>query len=123
MPETNTKTILIVEDDPVLANTLRDAFTTEGYLVHLAQDGEEGLKQALELKPRVIFLDIMMPKMDGLEVLKNLNAQSPDPSRKIYMFTNISDMDKIAQALSGGAAGYFIKAQSSLTEILTKVKS
>ncbi len=119
---TETKTILICEDDPMLSKTLRDACVTEGYAVEIANDGEEGLKMALEKKPHIIFLDIMMPKMDGLTVLNNLNTQQQEPKSKIFMFTNMSETEQIAQALSNGAAGYFVKAQTPLSDILAKIK-
>ncbi len=122
MPENNTKTILIVEDDPMLSLTLSDACKEAGYNVKVANDGEEGLKIALEEKPVVILLDIMMPKMDGMTVLKNLNAQQPEPKSRVFMFTNVNDVEKISEAIQEGAVGYFMKAQTPIKEILSKVK-
>ena len=120
--ETNKKSVLIVEDDPLLAASLKDACSSEGYEVSVANDGEAGLNAALQNRPNVILLDIMMPKMDGLEVLRKLSAKQSEPKSIVFMFTNLTEMDKIAQALSGGAAGYFIKAQTPLDDILVKIK-
>ncbi len=122
METNNQKTILIVEDDSMLSNSLQGACASAGYAVSVAHDGEEGLNMALANRPNVVLLDIMMPKMDGLEVLKNLNAQMGEAKPAIFMFTNLTDMDKIAAALSDGAAGYFIKAQTPLDDILAKIK-
>lgn len=70
--------ILIVEDEPDMVTGLRDNFELEGYKVIVARDGEEGLKKALEEKPDLIVLDLMLPKMSGLDVCRNLRKSSFD---------------------------------------------
>ena len=67
----NTK-ILIVEDEESLCNVLADTFKDEGFKVETASDGKAGLKQAIEFKPDIILLDVMLPKMDGMEMLRQL---------------------------------------------------
>jgi two-component system alkaline phosphatase synthesis response regulator PhoP len=82
MSNTKTKTrtrtkILVVEDEPSMASGLRDNFEYEGYEVMTAADGSQGLERALEESPDLVVLDVMMPKMSGLEVCKHLKAQRP----------------------------------------------
>ena len=72
--------ILVVEDEPNMVAGLRDNFEFEGYQVITASDGAEGLQRALEESPDVVILDVMMPRMSGLEVCKQLRAKR-SPSR------------------------------------------
>lgn len=66
--------MLIVEDDPSMLRLYKDTFELSGYKVEQAQDGEEGLIKAKQVKPAVILLDVMMPKLDGISVLKKLKV-------------------------------------------------
>ena len=71
---TERKAILVVEDDPGIRLILRDALAAEGYQVMTAADGQEGLRQALESRPHLILLDVMLPFLDGFEVCRRLRA-------------------------------------------------
>jgi DNA-binding response OmpR family regulator len=83
--EQNQAKILVVEDEPNMVVGLRDNFEFEGYEVITARDGVEGLQLALEESPDLVVLDVMMPRMSGLEVCKQLRAQRP--SIPIIMLT------------------------------------
>ena len=90
--------ILIVEDEPNMVAGLRDNFEFEGYEVLTAYDGEEGLQRALSDSPDLLVLDVMMPKMSGLEVCKQLRAKRP--SIPIIMLTaRGQEVDKVVRAL------------------------
>ncbi|HKD82970.1 MAG TPA: response regulator transcription factor [Candidatus Angelobacter sp.] len=112
--------ILIVEDEPNMVAGLRDNFEFEGYDVVTAYDGEEGLKRALSDSPDLLVLDVMMPKMSGLEVCKQLKAKRP--SIPIIMLTaRGQEVDKVV-GLELGADDYVTKP-FSIRELLARVKA
>ncbi len=113
-------TILVVEDEPNMVNGLRDNFEYEGYQVLTAMDGAEGLERALNESPDVVVLDVMMPKMSGLEVCKQLRAKRP--SLPIIMLTaRGQEVDKVV-GLELGADDYVTKP-FSIRELLARVKA
>jgi two-component system alkaline phosphatase synthesis response regulator PhoP len=118
--ELNRATILVVEDEPNMVVGLRDNFEFEGYEVLTARDGVEGLQLALEESPDLVVLDVMMPRMSGLEVCKQLRAQRP--SIPIIMLTaRGQEVDKVV-GLELGADDYVTKP-FSIRELLARVKA
>jgi DNA-binding response OmpR family regulator len=112
--------ILIVEDEPNMVSGLRDNFEYEGYQVISAADGVEGLQRALDAAPDLVVLDVMMPKMSGLEVCKHLKAKRP--SLPIIMLTaRGQEVDKVV-GLELGADDYVTKP-FSIRELLARVKA
>ncbi len=112
--------ILIVEDEPNMVAGLRDNFEYEGYDVLTAMDGSEGLKRALVDSPDLVVLDVMMPKMSGLDVCKQLKAKRP--SIPIIMLTSRGqEVDKVV-GLELGADDYVTKP-FSIRELLARVKA
>jgi DNA-binding response OmpR family regulator len=112
--------ILVVEDEPAMVAGLRDNFEFEGYEVITAQDGIEGLERALEESPDLVVLDVMMPRMSGLEVCKQLRAKRA--SLPIIMLTaRGQEIDKVV-GLELGADDYVTKP-FSIRELLARVKS
>jgi two-component system alkaline phosphatase synthesis response regulator PhoP len=112
--------ILIVEDEPNMVAGLRDNFEFEGYEVLTAYDGEEGLQRALSDSPDLLVLDVMMPKMSGLEVCKQLRAKRP--SIPIIMLTaRGQEVDKVV-GLELGADDYVTKP-FSIRELIARVKA
>ncbi|HWR36786.1 MAG TPA: response regulator transcription factor [Clostridia bacterium] len=113
-------TILVVEDEPNMVTGLRDNFEFEGYHVLTAMDGVEGLRCALDESPDLVVLDVMMPKMSGLEVCKQLRAKRP--SIPIIMLTaRGQEVDKVV-GLELGADDYVTKP-FSIRELLARVKA
>ena len=118
--ETQPAKILVVEDEPNMVAGLRDNFEFEGYQVITARDGVEGLQRALEESPDVVILDVMMPRMSGLEVCKQLRAKRS--SIPIIMLTaRGQEVDKVV-GLELGADDYVTKP-FSIRELLARVKS
>lgn len=119
------KKILIVEDELALRQVLNEKFKREGFTVLEASDGEAGLRQAIEGRPDVILLDMLMPKMDGLGVLKKLRDEN-DYGKKVpvLLLTNVSpDNDDMINAIEAMPKTYYIlKASYSLQAIVNKVK-
>jgi DNA-binding response OmpR family regulator len=118
--EQNRAKILVVEDEPNMVVGLRDNFEFEGYEVITARDGVEGLQLALAESPDLVVLDVMMPRMSGLEVCKQLRAQRP--SIPIIMLTaRGQEVDKVV-GLELGADDYVTKP-FSIRELLARVKA
>src|SRR6266487_4381690 len=115
-----TTKILIVEDEPLMVAGLRDNFEYEGFQVITAVDGVEGLERALKDSPDLIVLDVMMPRMSGLDVCKQLKAKRP--SIPIIMLTaRGQEVDKVV-GLELGADDYVTKP-FSIRELLARVKA
>src|SRR5579859_2917847 len=112
-------TILLIEDDPTLSETLRYNFEREGYIVLVATDGVLGLEQARREQPDMVILDIMLPRLDGFSVCRILRQESDVP---ILMLTARQDeVDRIA-GLELGADDYVSKP-FSLGELLARVRA
>lgn len=116
------KKILIIEDESALQKTLSDILTQEGYETISALDGEVGLGLAKEKKPDLILLDLILPKIHGLEVLKNLKEIEETRDIPVIILTNLEGMTEVERAISLGATTYLIKAQYSLKEVVEKIK-
>src|SRR3989338_2368413 len=122
MAETKGK-VLVVEDEEILLTALREELTTGGYEVEGAGDGVEGLEKTKSFKPDLILLDLLMPKMDGIEMLQKLKADSSTRDVPVVILTNLSDYEKISEALSLGAMDYLVKANYKLEDLLEKVRT
>ncbi len=116
----NKKKILVIEDEATLQKALNDVLAQEGYDVLNALDGMSGLDLALKENPDLILLDIILPKMDGFEVLKRLKEK--ESKIPIIILTNLSDISDIQKALDLGATTYLVKADFHLDDVLKKVK-
>jgi len=114
--------ILIVEDDPLISRMYQKIFTFEGHEVVTAGDGEEGLVLARSDHPTLILLDVMMPKLNGLEVLERLKADPELEKIPVVMLTNLSSEKDAETALSKGAVKYIIKSEYEPKEIADMVK-
>jgi DNA-binding response OmpR family regulator len=111
--------VLLVEDDPSVLEMYRLKLELDGYRVNTAVDGTDGLKKAGDLAPDIIFLDIRLPKMDGLEVLRRLRDQDKTRNIPVIILSNYDEEDLVARGLRLGAHEYLIKARttpSSLSE-------
>lgn len=116
------KKILIVEDDSILQKALLEFLTAEGFETMSALDGEEGVKIGKEKKPDLILLDIVLPKMDGYEVLKAMKADESTKKIPIILLTNLGSLNDVEKALDLGATTYLIKADYKLEEVTKKIK-
>ena len=118
----NKKLILLVEDDEFLAELYATKLNLEGFEVNLAGDGEKGLKMVKEKKPDLVLLDIVLPKMDGFEVLKKIKASSQVKDVPVILLTNLSQKDEVKRGLDLGADDYLIKAHFMPSEVVKKIK-
>ncbi|MBN2016224.1 response regulator [Candidatus Dojkabacteria bacterium] len=118
----NLKKVLIIEDEEPMRRVLIDEFKAEGFSPIEACDGGEGLEIALKEKPDIILLDIMMQEMDGLTMLKKLREDRWGQTVPVLLLTNLSDIDKVSEAIQIGIAGYLVKSDWKLEDVINKVK-
>ncbi len=114
--------ILIVEDDEFLSGMYITKFTMEGFHVVFAEDGELGVVKAKEELPRLILLDILLPKKNGFEVLQALKSDEPTKQIPVILLTNLSQEDDIKRGYELGAVDYLVKAYNIPSEVVKKVK-
>jgi DNA-binding response OmpR family regulator len=117
------KKILIVEDDAFIRDIYGVKFTNEGFEVILAENGIEAVRKLEDITPDVILLDMIMPYMDGMEVLKKIKDNQAWKSIPIIMLTNISEKEKISQGREFGVNEYLIKSHFTPAEVVEKVNN
>jgi len=116
------KVLLLIEDDPLMLRMYKKLFELEGYEILLAEGGQEGIVKAIENKPALILLDIMMPKMDGFEVLKSLKGNNNTKDIPVVVLTNLAGQQDAERALTMGAKKYIIKSEQDPKEVAQMVK-
>ena len=116
------KKILLIEDEAALQKTFGDTLCSEGYQLVSATDGEVGLRLAKSETPDLIILDLILPKLNGLEVLKSLKEDQQTRGIPVIILTNLGDLENIEKALELGATTYLVKADHTLEEVIEKVK-
>lgn len=114
--------ILLIEDDPFLLSMYSTKFEAEGFAVISADDGEKGLKAANGERADIILLDILMPKMNGFEVLEKLKAEEKTKNIPVILLTNLNQKDEIEKGLVLGADDYMIKAHFMPSEVVAKIR-
>lgn len=121
-PPKNSKKILLVEDDDTLADVYKTRLLAEGFDIKRVPNGEEALATALEYKPDLILLDVMMPKVSGFDVLDILRNTPDTVNIKIIMLTALSQDSDRERAESMGVDDYFVKSQVVIAEVVDRIK-
>ncbi|MBI2058083.1 MAG: response regulator [Candidatus Yanofskybacteria bacterium] len=116
------KKILIAEDEDILLNVLKDRFEAEGWEVTLAKNGEEAVVAINKSKFDLVLLDLLMPKKDGFEVLKEVKGNPELKSLPIIVLSNLGGDEDIKKAMALGANDYYVKTQHPMSEIVEKAK-
>lgn len=116
------KKILLIEDDPLLSRMYGKLFSLHDYDFASDLDPEGGFEQAKKLQPDLILLDIMMPKLNGLQVLEMLKADDATKDIPVVMITNVEDHDTEKKAEAGGAIGYLVKSRYDPDETIEYVE-
>lgn len=114
--------VLVVEDEPLISEMIAKSLRLEGYHVDAAKTGEEGLQKVKELNPDLVLLDVLLPKIDGWEVLTRLRDDPRTKTIPIIMLTALSDEKSKVQGLRGGADDYVTKPFSAL-ELMARVEA
>lgn len=113
--------ILLVEDDRFLRKAAEATLRQRGYAVVTAADGEEALRQAAAEAPDLILLDLIMPKLQGFEVLRRLKGDPGTAGIPVIVLSNLGQERDVQQAMEGGAVAYFIKSNLSLQDLAREV--
>lgn len=119
---TKKHTILLVEDEKPSLKALNDKLTREGFDIIEARNGKEGLEIALRQHPDVILIDIIMPVMDGIAMLKELRNDAWGKDVKVIVLTNLSSTEKVAEAVEQGTYEYLVKSDWKIADVATRVK-
>ena len=117
------KTVLLVDDDLTLREMYEERLKAEGFMIIQATNGQEALDKARQTKPNVILLDIMMPKINGFDVLRQLKAEDLLKEIPVIILTAlIQDVDRV-QGKKLGAADYIVKSETMPGEVIAKIKN
>ena len=114
--------ILVIEDDPFLSSMYMTKFEMDGFIVRCAEDGQVGVAAAAEFLPDITLLDIMMPKMNGFQVLEFLKKDDKLARIPVILLTNLNQRDDVTRGLELGATDYLIKAHFMPSEVVEKVR-
>lgn len=115
------KTVMIVEDETSLLELLVDKFKDSGFTVLASQNAEEGIKMAFKEHPDLILLDIILPKMDGLTMLKKLRKDNWGNSVPVIILSNLSDQQKVSEAIQIGVYDFLVKSNVRLADVVAEV--
>jgi PleD family two-component response regulator len=115
------KVILIVDDERTIAKAIDQHFSKKGFETKIAYDGEQALEQVKDFKPDLILLDIIMPKVDGMTVLKQLKASEKTKDIPVIMLTNLGTEKTIEGAKKEGSTDYLVKVDYTLSQLDKKV--
>jgi len=116
------KTILLIEDDKYLI----DIYTTElkkaGFVVKAALDGKEALSKINKIKPDLLVLDIIMPEVDGWQVLRKIKERTEFKNLKVVVLSNLSKKEDIEKASKNGVIKYFVKTHFTPSKVVEEIK-
>ena len=120
------KNILLIEDDPFLIDIYTTKLKEAGFSVEVAIDGQKGLNTLIEKKFDLVLLDIVLPQIDGWEILEKLKAQSSKlknlENLKVMVLSNLSQKEDVEKAFNLGAIKYLIKARYTPSEVVEEIK-
>lgn len=116
------KKILLVEDDDSLANVYLARLEVEGFVVKRVPNGEDALAAAIDFKPDLVLLDVMMPKVSGFDVLDILRNTPETANLKVVMLTALSQDSDKARADQLGADDYLVKSQVVIADVIERIK-
>lgn len=117
------KTILIIEDDKFLRELIAQKLIKEGYEISEAVDGEEGIKKIKEEKPNLILLDLILPGVDGFEVLSQMKEDPTLAQIPVIILSNLGQKEDVERGLKLGAIDFLIKAHFTPGEIIEKIRN
>ena len=122
MENAGTKKILIVEDDEFLRSLSAKRLETEGFKVAIAVDGQTAIDLIPKEMPNLIFLDLLLPGVDGFEVLKKIKADEKTKAIPVVVFSNLGQKEDIEKARNLGAVDFLVKANFTLDDVVVKIK-
>jgi DNA-binding response OmpR family regulator len=114
--------ILIIEDDRYISKMYQLKLSLEGYDVQVAENGKQGVDKVKEMMPDIILLDILMPELDGFEVLKIVKGDDATKDIPVLIMSNLGQEDHIEKGMQMGAIGYIVKSQFTPSKVVDKIK-
>jgi CheY-like chemotaxis protein len=121
--DARTRLILLAEDDRFLRKAADTALRRHGFSVVTATNGEEALEALRTMKPDLILLDLIMPKVQGFEVLRSVKENPATAHIPVIVLSNLGQEGDVKRAMESGATAYFVKANLTLEEMVTQVES
>ncbi len=115
--------LLIIEDDPIIAHIYQSRLEKEGYEVEVSADGQSGFYRIHEFRPDAVLLDLMLPKLNGVDILKKIRAQAQFQRMPIIVFTNAYVPNMIQESFSAGATQVFNKATLTPRQIIDALQN
>jgi twitching motility two-component system response regulator PilH len=115
--------VLLAEDDRFLRKAAEAMLRRQGFVVRVAVDGEEALEAVQQECPDLVLLDLIMPTMQGFQVLESLKADPETAHVPVIVLSNLGQDADVARAMAGGAAAYFIKSNTSLANLVEQVRT
>jgi DNA-binding response OmpR family regulator len=115
--------ILIVEDDRYISKMYQLKLSLEGYDVQVAENGKDGVDKVKEFMPNIVLLDILMPELDGFEVLKIIKDDESTKDIPVLIMSNLGQEDHVEKGMQLGAIGYIVKSQYTPSKVVEKIKS
>lgn len=115
--------ILLAEDDKFTSRAYKNGLEEAGFEVKVVETGTEALESVEEEKPDLLLLDLMMPKLDGVSVLKQMKENPETDKIPVIILTNLSDKKTLAAALEVGATDYLVKTDFTLDDVVAKIKA
>jgi len=112
------KRILIIEDDPIVSHIYRSRFEKEGFEVEVAEDGQTGYYRLCQSKPNALLLDLMLPKINGIDLLKKIRAVREFEKMPVVVFTNAYVANMIHESFSAGASAVYNKSSVTPRQII-----
>lgn len=116
------KKILLIEDEEIMVNLLQRKLSQEGYEVQIARNGEEGLEQARKFLPNLVLMDIVMPKMSGLETMEEMKKDKTLSRIPVIIISNSGQPVELDRAQELGAKDWLVKTEFDPKEVIEKVK-
>ncbi len=114
--------VLLVEDDEFISGVYSQIFSISGFEIELAKDGIEALEKVKVFHPEVIFLDIVMPRMDGIQTLVKLKSDDTTKNIPVVMLSNLPSDEKREEAMANGAASFVLKSEYKPKQLIELAK-
>lgn len=115
--------ILIIEDDRYISKMYQLKLSLEDYDVQVAENGKQGVDKMKEFMPDIVLLDILMPELDGFEVLKIVKSDPTTKNIPVLIMSNLGQEDHVEKGIKLGALGYIVKSQYTPSKVVEKIKS
>ncbi len=119
----NKEKILLIEDSESMREVLTTKLELQDYEVEAAATGKNGLDKAKTFQPDLVVLDLMLPQINGLDVLEKMKANEQTDQIPVVIYSQVEDQDKIDKGMKLGAEGYFVKSESDLEGMVQSIKS